>query len=226
MAGNVTEAVLALLPKGPAWARSIDAKLRALISGVAVELSRVQARLELALLEIDSPDTATETIADWEHMVDLPSECTPIAATLVERQVEALRRWLRCGQWTDNVGADFLVARIVELGYLEADIEIRRFHFPPSTCESACDDYLYSDDAGWLFVYEPIVISGADDARVICEIEKRYGQAHLGFTFSFPLARWDRGTFTRTGVAVAKDPDKLHETALAANTMGRFYYGI
>jgi uncharacterized protein YmfQ (DUF2313 family) len=226
MAGNMLEALLALLPKGPAWARSIDSVTRALFTGIAAEFTRVQARLDQAQLEVDSPSSATETIADWETMVGLPSECTPIAATLAERRTEALRRWTRSGSWVEHVGLQFLIDRIVELGYLEADIYPRRFHFAPWTCESACDDYLYSDDAGWYFVYQFDIISGDNDARVICEIENRYGQGHIGFTFAFPLADWSDGTFTRTGVAVAKDPDKLHETALATNVMNQFYYGI
>lgn len=226
MTGDVEQAQLQLMPRGKAWSKRLGSAMRSLITGISVEWALIQERLDQALLEIQGPNTVTETIADWEYMLGLPSECTPIAATLSERREEAQRRWVRHGQWAEHVGESFLIDRVVELGYLEADVELRRFHFESYTCESECDDYLNSEDVGWFFVYEFIVISGDDDARVICEIEKRYLQAHLGSTFAFPLTRWDRGTFTRTGAAVATNPDTLIETALAADTMGQFYYGV
>lgn len=226
MAGTALDALLALLPNGPAWTRRVGSTMHQLMTGIAVEFARVQERLDQAQLEIDAPSTATETIADWEHMVGLPSECTPIEATLAARRIEAQRRWERCGQWTDTIGESFLIDRIVELGYEPDDIEIRRFHFRPMTCMSACNSQIFDTAYGWFLIYEFIVISGDDDARVICEIDKRYAQAHLGKEFAFPLTRWDRGTFTRTGAAVFTHPRTEIETALAADEMGRLYYGV
>lgn len=227
MPRDYVEALKRELPRGRAWTRSIFSNVHKLLKGFSIEFARVEARAEALLLEM-LPNTATELLPGWERVLGIPDACAPLADTLSERRIEATNRFIQRGEWATDVGLGFLVARIVERGYAEAGIYPRRFHFPPWTCESACDDYLYSEDAGWIFVYQFDVISIDEetDARVECELQSRYAQSHLGLTFAWPLFDFSDGTFTRTGVAVAKDPDKLHETALAANEMGEFYYGI
>lgn len=64
----------ALLPPGPAWPKDDNALLTRLLSGLSVELSRVDGRAWQIAEEAD-PRTVAELFADWERVAGLPDAC-------------------------------------------------------------------------------------------------------------------------------------------------------
>lgn len=64
----------ALLPQGLAWPRENDARMRALIRGLAEEFARVDALGNDLLREV-LPSTTIEMLSDWERVAGLPDNC-------------------------------------------------------------------------------------------------------------------------------------------------------
>lgn len=63
-----------LMPKGLAWNRDPDSDTYKLVSSLAVEICRIDDRLEDLLREID-PFQTNELLEDFERMLGLPDEC-------------------------------------------------------------------------------------------------------------------------------------------------------
>jgi len=79
-----------LLPHGPMWPREEDTTLHKLCSALSLEFSRVDKRIE-AMLRESYPDTAQETLEDWERICGIPNTCTgAIAPTVAERQQDVV----------------------------------------------------------------------------------------------------------------------------------------
>lgn len=74
-----------LLPLGWAWTRSSNANLTRLLHAFASTLSRLHSRA-LDLQEGASPLTATETLLDWERLLDLPGKCGDVPESIQERR--------------------------------------------------------------------------------------------------------------------------------------------
>lgn len=100
-------------------------------------LDEAQRNADLILDEID-PRTARVTLADWERVLGLPDSCVVGAVQSVEqRQASIMAKWtMRGGQ-----SRKFFIALAEKLGYPGATIT----EYQPATCNSTCNDALYSE---------------------------------------------------------------------------------
>jgi uncharacterized protein YmfQ (DUF2313 family) len=64
----------ALLPRGLAWPRAVDAHLTKLLSAFSLEFARVDQRVDDLLDEAD-PRSTLELLPEWERMAGLPDPC-------------------------------------------------------------------------------------------------------------------------------------------------------
>lgn len=222
MARDYVADLEALLPTGGAWPRGEDTVYHQLNAGLAAEFARIDQRAADLLEEMD-PRTTTELLPDWERVAGLPDPCTAAPTTLEGRRAALTARLISRGGWSGGPSVPFLTVLIEALGY-DTPV-IRRFHRQPFTCESACNDSLNTDSAGWMFVWEFITRHGELDEVLMCQVE-RYALAHLGLTFAFPLFFFADGTFTRTGTAVFSDPQTGNQSALASGELGTLYLGV
>mgnify|MGYP000979212013 FL=1 len=71
----------ALLPRGAAWVREPDAVLTRLLAASAEELARLDS-MAWRLLDETNPQTAIDSLEDWERLLGLPDECGLKAETL------------------------------------------------------------------------------------------------------------------------------------------------
>jgi uncharacterized protein YmfQ (DUF2313 family) len=79
-------ALLALLPVGQAWPRSLQSVLVRCCRGLTNIWGYVDGRAA-DLLEIETdPRTTVELLPDWERNFGLPDECLPDATSIAERQ--------------------------------------------------------------------------------------------------------------------------------------------
>lgn len=214
------------LPRGAFWQRAIDSVATMLDTGLVQEFERIDLRIaDLVNNEMD-PRTTTEMLEDWERNFGLPDPCTEPPTTIEGRRQALTARVIARGGWSGGPSVPFLTSLIVALGYAEEDIEIRRFKFQPYTCNSECDNCLNSDDAGWIYVWEFVVVHGTLDSVLQCQVYK-YTLGHIGgdsdLMFAFPLVSLSDATFTRAGTAVFTDPVTGCQTALAANELGTVY---
>ena len=67
--------LVTLLPEGVAWPKEENTNLRKVLSGISVELERVDGRACDAIEESD-PRTTYELLEDWERTVGLPDKCS------------------------------------------------------------------------------------------------------------------------------------------------------
>lgn len=153
----------ALLPRGAAWVREPDAVLTRLLAASAEELARLDS-MAWRLLDETNPQTAIDSLEDWERLLGLPDECGLKAETLADRRVQVIRKLVR------PVGQDipFFEALAASMGYDAAVEEFRPF----TADESGADEYLNdapgggtadasavpatftpSEYNGWLFVF-------------------------------------------------------------------------
>ncbi|MEL7784048.1 putative phage tail protein [Citromicrobium bathyomarinum] len=89
--GDYAAQLIRLLPQGPAWEFAPDGAFARLLSALAAELARVDARI-LDLVEEADPRTALETLVDWERVTGLPDSCTGAPDNAGERQVALLQK--------------------------------------------------------------------------------------------------------------------------------------
>lgn len=224
MGRDYASALRALLPSGPFWDAPEGSVKLELIRGLTREFERINERSEQLLLEMD-PATTTELVADWERVFGLPDPCLASAPTTIEgRRAAIVSRLIARGG--DGPSVPFLTDIIVALGYARDHVVIRRFHHQPFTCESACTDALDPDEVGWMYLWEIIVVHGALDATLQCQISNRYALAHLALSFAFPLFFFGDGTFSRAGTGVLTDPETGEQTTLSPDELGTIYLGV
>jgi uncharacterized protein YmfQ (DUF2313 family) len=109
-----------LLPPGSLWRLDPDSWLSKTLEAIGAELARVDARGEDLLDERD-PRTAEETLAEWEKMLGIPDDETPLGATIAERQFAITRKLLARGGQTPA----YYVALAAWLNYTVAVVEPR-----------------------------------------------------------------------------------------------------
>jgi len=127
----------ALLPTGLAWPREADATLTKLLTGLSVELARVDARA-MRLWEEADPRTADELLDAWERMLGLPDECMAgLALSLLERRRLAHQRLVEQG----GQSAAYFMGLATLLG--EPGCTVTEFR--PMNCNDDCNDALFSD---------------------------------------------------------------------------------
>lgn len=212
-----------LLPRGKAWTRSLLSNFYKLALGVAHEFRRHADDFDAFVDNEVIPTESVELLPDWERVYGLPDDCSPEEPTLVERQQAVAARIAAQGSADAGTGEAFLQALSEALGYTE--IIIRRNHLPAFTCESACDEALYSDEAGWPFVWELIVRSSPQDDRFVCEVAGS-GLIHLEYTHAFPLVFFEDLVVTRASTQTYTHPITGNQTELAVDEVGRDYIGV
>lgn len=100
-----------LLPKGRAWTQ--DGVLIELLTGEAVELARIDARVDDLLIERDTR-TTTELIAEHEADFSLPDECLKsITMTLTERRTRLTTKLRELG----SLHKQYYINLAATLGY-------------------------------------------------------------------------------------------------------------
>ena len=79
-----------LFPRGKAWEETRRDDM-GLLAGMAVELTRIDARAGDLLEEID-PGTSTELLEDWETLLGIPDECSMSLTDINERRAQARQK--------------------------------------------------------------------------------------------------------------------------------------
>lgn len=93
---DYVEMLRALLPPGPAWSQAQAPHVHRALTGLAPELTRIDARARDVLDEMDAA-TVRELVPDWERVCALPDECLGPSQTFEERQRAVRQRLLGVG---------------------------------------------------------------------------------------------------------------------------------
>lgn len=88
--------LVALLPPGPAWDVDQAPAVHRLLTGLAPEFARVDARAGDLLNEMD-PVTVREMVQDWERVMALPDLCLGEVQSFEERQKAVRQRHVALG---------------------------------------------------------------------------------------------------------------------------------
>lgn len=83
---DYADALLALLPQGPAWPKSLGSTLERATNGLSQYWGYVDGRAADLLERESDPRKTLELLPDWERAWGLPDECFPPTATIAERQ--------------------------------------------------------------------------------------------------------------------------------------------
>ena len=75
-----------LMPRGPAWPRSLTSVIRRLCDSLAWFWGFVDSRAADLLERESYPYSTIEILPEWERAFGLPDECFPDATTIAERQ--------------------------------------------------------------------------------------------------------------------------------------------
>lgn len=160
-----------LLPPGKAWlaASNPDTNIGKLIMAFGEELSRVEvSQSDLMREGFADQSTAAFLLTDWEKMIGLPDECTPVLAeTELERQQLVRTRLTSRGGQSEQ----YFIALIESLG-CTAEIPPG---LKPFTCESPCDSPLIP--LREVFVWRVILDGDCDADLVECLLEA-FAPAH------------------------------------------------
>lgn len=131
----------ALLPVGAAFSREPDAAFTRLLTALAVELSRVDARGENLIDEAD-PRTAVELLPDWERITGLPDPCIGRLDTVAGRRAAVQDRLTGGG----GQSRAYFISLAAAIGFT---IEITEFR--PFLAGSLAGDLLSNGE--WIFVW-------------------------------------------------------------------------
>jgi uncharacterized protein YmfQ (DUF2313 family) len=102
-----------LLPPGDAWAREADSSLAGLLNACVASLARVHARTAQLTEQEAFPPSSVELLPDWEAAFGLPDPCSPIGATIGQRQAALAGRISATG----GQSAAYFISVAASLGY-------------------------------------------------------------------------------------------------------------
>ncbi len=172
-----------LLPKGRAWTRSPDSILTQVLTGLSIELSRVDDQVFQLIKE---RDTRATSLLLTEHELDLglPDDCLPLGVSIAERRTTANSRLISLG----GLNKQYYIDLALTMGYT-----ITIDEFTPFWCGSggsgepcgAQETIFYwrvnIDTAGFPIIYfisgasesgDPLISTGIDATPLICYLEK------------------------------------------------------
>jgi uncharacterized protein YmfQ (DUF2313 family) len=114
MAGvtDYRDALLALMPQGDAWPTDPDSELGKLLTGLAEEFARIDARAE-ELLNESHPSQTFELFEEWEQMYGLPDTCAGTDPSFQERRFDLVQRYRQLG----GQSRQFFIEMAAALGY-------------------------------------------------------------------------------------------------------------
>lgn len=130
-------ALQSLLPPGRAFTRDPSSVLTKVITAIAGMLLTAQLKLE-DLLEQADPRRATSMLSDWERLLGLPDQCTPVGLQLADRQRSAFQRLTEQGGQSRPY--------FIELAELLGEPGVTITEFKRFTCNSSCNDPLVIED--------------------------------------------------------------------------------
>ena len=110
-----------LLPPGPAWDPELVPEVALVLSGVALEFSRVDARAVALLNEMD-PAGVSELVPDWEAIMGLPDSCLGPNPAFEDRRLAVRRRLVEVG----GQSRGYFIEIAVSQGYPNASITEHR----------------------------------------------------------------------------------------------------
>lgn len=110
-----------LLPPGPAWDPELVPEVALVLSGVALEFSRVDARAVALLSEMD-PAGVSELVPDWESIMGLPDSCLGPNPAFEDRRLAVRRRLIEVG----GQSRGYFIEIAVSQGYPNASITEHR----------------------------------------------------------------------------------------------------
>lgn len=181
--GKYTDALVALLPPGPAWNRESTSVLYKLLDALAQEFQRVE-DMALELIEEMDPRTTDGLLDDWERVAGLPGTCwTP--TTDDERRTALHAKLTTRGSQREQ----FYLDQADTIGYLVA---IARHPYSPFAAGSLCGTPIYGNE--WRFVWRVYAIEGTEDDHLMC-VFRQWTQAHTAVEFYWiDLATWTART--------------------------------
>jgi uncharacterized protein YmfQ (DUF2313 family) len=110
-----------LLPSGPAWDPELVPEVALVLSGVALEFSRLDARAVALLNEMD-PAGVSELVPDWEVIMGLPDSCLGPNPAFEDRRLAVRRRLVEVG----GQSRAYFIEIAVSQGYPNATITEHR----------------------------------------------------------------------------------------------------
>lgn len=141
--------LLALLPKGAAWARDMEAALPDFLHAFGDEFARFHLRL-LALLDERSPMLAFEMLAEWEADFGLPDTCGLEVTDTAARRAAVVARVTALGGQTVAYYLQVLAAYGVTATITE---------FIPHSVDEDVSAALFGED--WIFAFQVNLPAGA-----------------------------------------------------------------
>lgn len=118
-----TQLLRNLLPPGKAFPRERGTNLEQLLTGMAAELARVEARADVLAIEVNPLDTS-ELLPDWERAAGLPDKCAGILETTQQGRRNALLAKLTS---TGGQSVAYFISVAKSLGYEITITEFRPF---------------------------------------------------------------------------------------------------
>lgn len=227
------QAMLRLLPRGPAWRADPASNLSATLLGLAPTYTRSSAAAAQVLVDAN-PDTTQNLLAEWEASLGLPDPCTAVNPSLQQRQAAVRAKFGARG----SLSVPFFITLAADLGFTITITE-----FAPYCADMACE--LADNDAIWANTWQVSTTqittfyfsadnSSADDplesydaGELICRITQAApAETTVFFTFLVPppppLVMVETGSAVvtvsvRAAVAVA-------ETGTAVDTVSAVVY--
>ncbi|WP_083554639.1 YmfQ family protein [Novosphingobium sp. NDB2Meth1] len=172
--GAYFEQLRALLPRGAAWICEAGTTLGKLLSGLAVELARIDAR-GIDLIEEADPRTAYELLPDWERVAGLPDTCTGAPETARERQAALHQKLTSTGGQT----IAYFIDLAAKAGFL---IEIDEHR--PAVVGMACDAELYGEAWAFAWTVRVLPFNGTQQGELPVAV------AEAGDPVGIPLRGW------------------------------------
>lgn len=86
----------ALLPPGPAWDPELVPELETILSGLAHEFARIDARAFDLINEMD-PASVSELVPEWERVMGLPDPCLGESPAFEDRRLAVRQRLVAVG---------------------------------------------------------------------------------------------------------------------------------
>jgi len=136
-------ALQALMPRGVAWPRGMDAAQTKVLLGLVQTFARSDERARQLLVDA-FPQTAVELLPEWEASLGLPDCCGGDAGTITQRQARVVLKLQEPG----GMSKPYFLNLASVLGYEDTTIT----ETGPMTCESTCMSPV-SDDDRWRFVW-------------------------------------------------------------------------
>ena len=180
------------MPVGLAWARAVGSFVTRLLTGIATEFARIDARA-LDIIKESDPRTTTELIDEYEAFAGLPDICVTVEQTLEQRRVALCAKLLMEG----GQNPEYFIGLAEELGYVGTTID---HQFNVLNCNDDCNDALHgpedvffwqmnlpSDGAFYLMnCNSPCneALASWGDEVIECRVN-RYGPAHMNVIFAY-----------------------------------------